>query len=80
MTLFRTWAALVALSALTAALTAQAPMRSVLVIGVLVLAAAKAWLILGQYLELRSSPPWQRGFDLALIALLAAFGALALAG
>lgn len=80
MTLLRTWAALVTLSALTAALTALDPLRPVLVIGVLVLAGAKARLILARYLELHSSPPWHKGFDLVLTLLLVSFGILALAG
>lgn len=79
MTLGQTWAALVALSALTTALTAFDPARAGLVLGVLVLAGAKARLILGHYLGLCAAPAWQRGFDLALVALLVTFGALALA-
>jgi hypothetical protein len=79
MTLTRTWAALVALSALTASLTAVDPARGALVAGVLILAGLKARLILNQYLRLNTAPAWQRGFDLGLLALLLAFGGLALA-
>lgn len=79
MTLSRTWAALVALSALTASLTAFDPARAGLVAGVLILAGLKARLILNQYLRLNTAPAWQRGFDLGLLALLLAFGGLALA-
>lgn len=79
MTLHRTWGALVALSFLTAALTAGSPPRVVLVIGVLLLAGLKARLILRHYLELWQSPAWARGFDLVLALLLAAFAGLALA-
>lgn len=80
MTLTRTWAALVALSALTASLTALDPARAVLVPGVLILAGVKARLILGQYLRLCAAPAWQKGFDLGLLALLLAFAGLALVG
>ena len=52
MTLHRTWGALVALSFLTAALTAGSPPRVVLVIGVLLLAGLKARLILRHYLDM----------------------------
>lgn len=79
MTLTRTWAYLVALSALTAALTTLDPARPVLALGVLVLAGMKARLILGQYLRLTTAPPWRKGFDLALVLLLLAFAGLALA-
>ena len=80
MTLTRTWGLLVALSALTAGLTAFDPARVVLVVAVLILAGLKARLILNQYLRLCTAPGWQRGFDLGLLALLLAFGGLALAG
>ena len=79
MSLHRTWAALVALSLLTTALTASDPARPALVLGVLALAGLKARLILRRYLELDQSPAWARGFDLVLALLLAAFGGLALA-
>ena len=79
MTLHRTWGALVALSFLTAALTAGSPPRVVLVIGVLLLAGLKARLILRHYLELWQSPTWARGCDLVLALLLMAFAGLALA-
>jgi hypothetical protein len=80
MTLTRTWALLVTLSALTASLTAFDPVRAVLVLGVLILAGLKARLILNQYLRLCTAPAWQKGFDLGLSALLLAFAVLALAG
>lgn len=79
MTLVRTWAALVALSFATAALTSAAPPRAALVLGVLTLAGLKSRLILRQFLDLRQSPPWARGFDLVLAGLLIAFALLALA-
>lgn len=80
MTLHRTWAALVALSFLTAALTAANPTRAALVMGVLALAGLKYRLILRHYLELWQSPAWARGFDLVLALLLASFAGLLLAG
>lgn len=80
MTLHRTWGALVALSFLTAALTAATPTRAALVMGVLALAGLKSRLILRHYLELWQSPTWARGFDLVLVFLLIAFAGLALAG
>lgn len=80
MTLHRTWAALVALSLLTATLTAASPTRAALVMGVLALAGLKSRLILRRYLELDQCPAWARGFDLTLVLLLTAFAGLALAG
>ena len=79
MSLPRTWAALVALSIATAALTTAAPPRAALVVGILMLAGAKARLILRQFLDLRQSPAWARGFDLVLTGLLVSFAVLALA-
>lgn len=78
MTLMRTWVALVALSGLTTALAAYGPARPVLVCGVLLLAGAKARLILNHYLDLQSAPAWSKGFTLTLAALLAAFATLSL--
>lgn len=80
MTLHRTWAALVALSFLTAVLTAATPTRAALVMGVLTPAGLKSRLILRHYLELWQSPAWARGFDLVLALLLASFAGLLLAG
>lgn len=80
MTLDRTWGALIALSFLTAALTAASPPRTALVIGVLALAGLKSRLILRHYLELCQSPAWARGFDLVLALLLASFAGLLLVG
>ena len=80
MTLHRTWAALIALSLATAALSASHPARAALVLGILTLSGLKARLILRHYLELHQSPPWARGFDLVLLLLLIVFAALALAG
>jgi len=79
MSLHRTWAALVGLSLLTAALTAANPSRAGLVLGVLALAGLKSRLILRHYLELSQSPAWARGFDLVLAGLLMVFAGLALA-
>lgn len=79
MNLHRTWAGLIALSLLTAAVTAGDLPRAALVVAVLALAGMKARLILRHYLELRQAPAWARGFDLVLMGLLMAFAGLALA-
>lgn len=72
--LFGTWLLLAALSVATTAITAiDAPgdMRHGVALGVLLLAGAKARLILRHYLGLAASVFWTRAFDLAIGLFLA---------
>ncbi|MCP5075871.1 MAG: nitric oxide reductase F protein [Rhodobacteraceae bacterium] len=74
--LFRALLVLWAISLGTALLTRLAPEISpVLVAALLVLAGMKARIILNDYLELRSSGFWRRGFNgLVAVFLVLAFG------
>ncbi|MCL3882701.1 nitric oxide reductase F protein [Marivita sp. GX14005] len=70
--LYTAWAALIALSLGSTALSLSAVWAVgpiVAGVAVLLLAWWKARIILSQYLELATAPEWQRGFDVALAAL-----------
>lgn len=70
MSLNRTWAALIALSAGSTALAASGIAGRALALAVLVLAWAKAELILRRYLHLSRAPAIARGFSLGLALFL----------
>jgi hypothetical protein len=71
--LIEAWAALVALSMGTAALTvvaASGSTRIAIAAGVLALAGLKSRVILARYLRLNQSPFWTRLFDMVLAIFL----------
>ncbi|MEP2531551.1 cytochrome C oxidase subunit IV family protein [Shimia sp.] len=63
--LTRAWIILVALSLIAAAVSLGLPTR-LAAPAILLLALLKARIILSDYLDLKSAPPWQRGFTLTL--------------
>jgi hypothetical protein len=73
------WVALVALSFASTGIAAFARPGHVAGLIVVALAGAKARLILTDYLGLRATPAWRRGFDLALACLLTLFAGLMIA-
>lgn len=75
----KAWALLIALSAASTALAASGLTGAALVLPILMLAGAKAHVILRDYLGLSVAPGWLRGFDLGLALLIVAFAGLALA-
>ena len=75
----KAWAQLIALSAASTALAASGLTGAALVLPILMLAGAKAHVILRDYLGLSVAPGWLRGFDLGLALLIVAFAGLALA-
>ncbi|WP_424943588.1 cytochrome C oxidase subunit IV family protein [Aliiroseovarius crassostreae] len=79
--LTRAFLTLIALSVTTTVLTELRPQAGMgFVALVLILAGLKARVILMDYLDLRSAPKWQRGFNAFLVVfLLTGFG-LYLAG
>lgn len=71
--LVEAWIALLALSAVTTALTlldVTPPSRVAIAAGVLLLAGSKARIILMRYLRLRQSRFWTRLFDMLLVVFL----------
>ncbi|MEP5009326.1 cytochrome C oxidase subunit IV family protein [Roseobacter sp.] len=63
--LTRAWILLVGLSLIAAAVSLGLPTR-LAAPAILLLALLKARIILSDYLDLKSAPPWQRGFTLTL--------------
>lgn len=83
MTLGQTWAVLLGLSLVSAALSGHvggAPGGGVALAVLLGVAGLKAHLILKSYLGLGRCPPVLRGFDVVLAAVMIALLGLALAG
>ncbi|WP_254436285.1 cytochrome C oxidase subunit IV family protein [Ruegeria arenilitoris] len=60
------WLTLLALSVASAMLTMMPIPSKLLGGGILILALAKSRIILAQYLDLATSPPWLRGFTMVL--------------
>lgn len=79
MDLTRTWAVLVALSLASTALAGLDSLAQVAQAAILLLAFAKAHLILKAYLGLGRIPQVLRGFDVVLALVMAAMLALTLA-
>lgn len=83
--LTRSWLVLIALSLISTVLAlavghAQGWPLKVGGLAILLLALAKARIILGSYLELNHAPRWKRGFDFVLWLFGLGFAGLYLAG
>ena len=76
--LTRAWAALVVLSALSTLASLRGVGGGAAVLAVLVLAWAKARIILNRYLRLAQAPAIARGFALSLALFMALLAGLAL--
>ncbi|MCB1333871.1 MAG: cytochrome C oxidase subunit IV family protein [Roseivivax sp.] len=73
----RAWLALLALSAVSTAIAWQGGAGMAVTLAILVLAWAKAQVILRSYLGLAQAPEWSRGF--AMVLALFMLGAMGLA-
>jgi hypothetical protein len=78
-TITRAWLILLALCAASIALAVSGMHGPAFIVLVILLAGAKAHIILARYLGLAAAPAIRAGFDLTLLAVLIAFAVLAIA-